>query len=140
MDGRLKELLGVRDGEARREIKPSKWRTAAEWSSEGENPKDELGEKVVCGVDVIAIFTTLVIRCEGRMQCDIDIGGLGVGGEPLLEGRAGSMKPLCLQPLLRGGWGACSGGKAIVDQWHQYDEPGVGRCSTFCTLKCMILM
>ena len=35
------------------EIKSLRWRTVAEWSSEGENPKDELGEKVVCGVDVI---------------------------------------------------------------------------------------
>ena len=93
-----------------REIKPSKWRTAAEWSSEGENPKDELGEKVVCGVDVIAIFTTLVVRCEWRMQRDIDIGGLGVGGEPLLEGRAGSTNLLCSQPLSLGGEGAHSWG------------------------------
>jgi hypothetical protein len=30
-------------------------------------------------------------------------GGLGVGGEPLLAWRAGSPKPLCLQPSLRGG-------------------------------------
>jgi hypothetical protein len=77
-------------------------------------PKDELGEKVVCGVDVIEIFTTSVVRCEGegRMQRDIDFGGLGVGGKPLLEGRARSTKPLCSQPLLRGGWGARSGGKS----------------------------
>ena len=95
-----------------REIKPSKWQTAAEWSSEGENLNNEPGEKVVCGVNVIAIFTTVVINYEGRMQRDIDIGWLGVGGEPLLGGRAGLSQPLCLQPLLRGGWGACSGGKS----------------------------
>jgi hypothetical protein len=38
-------------------------------------------------------------------------GGLGVGGELLLAWRAGSPKPLCLQPLLRGG-GARSWGKS----------------------------
>jgi hypothetical protein len=112
VNGGLEELLGGRDGERAREIKPSKWRTAAEWSSEGENPKDELGEKVVCGVGVIAIFTTSVVRCEGRMQRDIDIGGLGVGGEPLLEGRAGSTKPLCSQPSSRGGEGDRSWGNS----------------------------
>ena len=70
------------------------------------------GEKVVCGVNVIAIFTTAVVSCEGRMQPAINIGGLGVGGEPLLEGRAGSTKPLCSQPLLQGGLGGSfRGGK-----------------------------
>jgi len=100
-----KSSLGSATARRAREIKSSKWRTTAEWSSEGENPKDELGEMVVCGVDVIAIFTTAVVSCEGRMQHDINIGGLGVGGEPLLEGRAGLTKPLCSQPLSGGGLG-----------------------------------
>ncbi len=39
------------------------------------------------------------------------VGGLG-GGEPLLGRRAGSPKPLCLQPLSRGGEGARSWGKS----------------------------
>ena len=39
-------------------------------------------------------------------------GGLGVGGEPLLGRRAGSPKPLCVQPSLRGGEGARSWGKS----------------------------
>ncbi len=38
-------------------------------------------------------------------------GGLGVGGEPLLVGGAGSPKPFCLQPSLWGG-GARSWGKS----------------------------
>ncbi len=118
-----------------REIKPSKWRTAAEWSSEGENPKDELGEKVVCGVDVIAIFTTSV-RCEGRMQRDIDIGGLGVGGEPLLEGRAGSTKPLCSQPSSQGGEGVRSLGNS-----HRASTASSGRAGnrrSFCYPRALI--
>ena len=50
-----------------------------------------------------------VDELEGEVDFE---GGLGVGGEPLLGRRAGSPKPLCLQPSSRGGEGARSWGKS----------------------------
>ena len=41
-----------------------------------------------------------VDELEGEVDFE---GGLEVGGEPLLRRRAGSPKPLCLQPSSRGG-------------------------------------
>ena len=78
-----------------------------------------------------------MVSYEGRMQRDIDIGGLGVGRELLLGGRAGLPKPLCSQPLLWGGDGLVLGETAIERCWHRQDKPAVGRCS-FCYPRALI--